>query len=514
MGNEISKWHQAIRERRKQKRGTQDVNSNTKKTVHENGHVTKPSPPPVSLKPLLVLPNTKVKVRALYPFPGVSDDDLPFNKGDLLEVDQSVLTGNDGWWLATHVKNGSSGYIPYNYVVKADATPQTQDWFFEFDRHDADKILLLPGNKKGTFLIRKAGDGGSYVLSVLDIDSTSDLSVKHYRIKPLDDDSGFYISPTKTFKDMFELIDYYKDKNATGLCCPLTVPCPRLRPSLQFRELEVSRDAVKLSTKLGGGCFGEVWKGKFRKVVDVAVKTLKPGTMTSEAFLEEAKIMHKLTHHRLVQLMAVVSSSEPFYIITELMPKGALLEFLRSEQGKKLKFSQLIDMNAQIAEGMAYLESKNYIHRDLRAANILVGERYDVKVADFGLARILESEIYKAELNSRFPVKWTAPEAAHFRKFSIKSDVWSFGVLMYEIITFGKVPYPGQTGQDVLKMVERGGRMNRPTGGPIEVSDSYYSMMLKCWNQKPEDRPTFETIFDYFDNYFIHVEPNYREVGD
>ncbi|CAL1528118.1 unnamed protein product [Lymnaea stagnalis] len=481
---------------------------------HQDGQQSSSGEQPNALvRPLPTVPS-KNRVRALYNFEAINEDDLSFKKGDLMEVEASTCESDD-WWLAVHTKTNKRGYIPSNYVIKDDTSPQTQDWWFEFDRKESDKMLLLPGNPQGTFLVREATDKSSYVLSVRDSDKANgDPCVKHYRIRKMDD-GGFFISAKKTFKSLFDVINHYKE-NSDGLCCRLMLACPRIRPVVQFRELEIARDAVKLTTKLGAGCFGEVWKGTMRKVVDVAVKTLKPGTMSSEAFLNEAKIMHKLTHSKLVQLLAVVSSNEPFYIITELMVNGALLDFLRSDQGKKLKFNVLIEMNSQIAEGMAYLEGVNFVHRDLRAANILVGEHYDVKVADFGLARILETEenVYEANENTKFPIKWTAPEAALERKFSIKSDVWSFGVLMYEIITYGKVPYPGMAGSEVLQMVEKGKRMSKPTNGPIEVPDSYFNMMLKCWNRLPEERPTFESLHNFFDDYFINVEPSYRDMDE
>ncbi|NP_001191506.1 Src tyrosine kinase 1 [Aplysia californica] len=471
------------------------------------------SPSTDGLRPLPRVP-ARNRVRALYNFEAINQDDLSFRKGDLMEIDETSPETDD-WWLAVHLKTKNKGYIPSNYVAKDDATPQTQDWWFEFDRKESDKMLLLPGNPRGTFLVREATDKSTYVLSVRDNDKASgEPCVKHYRVRKMDDERGYFISAKKTFKTLFDVIEHYKD-NSDGLCCQLGAACPRSRPTVQFRELEIKREVIELTNKLGAGCFGEVWKGKLRKVVEVAVKTLKPGTMSSEAFLNEAKIMHKLTHAKLVQLMAVVSVQEPFLIITELMVNGALLDYLRSEEGKKLKFDVLIDMNAQVAEGMTYLESVNFVHRDLRAANILVGEHCEVKVADFGLARVLQDDdVYEANENAKFPIKWTAPEAALERKFSIKSDVWSFGVLMYEIITFGKVPYPGMSGAEVLQMVERGRRMSKPTNGPIVVEDAYFEMMLKCWNKVPEQRPTFEHLHDFFDTYDIGTEKNYREMDD
>lgn len=114
-----------------------------------------------------------------------------------------------------------------------------------------------------------------------------------------------------------------------------------------------------------------------------------------------------------------------------------------SGKGRQLKLAQLIDMSAQIAAGMAYLESQNYIHRDLAARNVLVGDSNIVKIADFGLARLIKEDEYEARVGARFPIKWTAPEAANYSKFSIKSDVWSFGILLTELVTYGRIPYPG-----------------------------------------------------------------------
>jgi fyn-related kinase len=204
-----------------------------------------------------------------------------------------------------------------------------------------------------------------------------------------------------------------------------------------------------LSKKLGAGQFGEVWEGMWNGTTPVAVKTLKPGSMTVEDFLAEASILKKLRHPKLLQLYAVCTDREPIYIVTELMKNGSLLDYLH-DKGRALRLPQLVDMAAQIAAGMAYLEAQNFIHRDLAARNILVGENNICKVADFGLARVIDRESeYTAREGAKFPIKWTSPEAAMMNRFSIKSDVWSFGILLTELVTYGRIPYPGERGGEI-----------------------------------------------------------------
>ncbi|KAF7653826.1 hypothetical protein LDENG_00078040 [Lucifuga dentata] len=296
--------------------------------------------------------------------------------------------------------------------------------------------------------------------------------------------------------------------NNDGLCYYLTKPCPNCTPltmGLGRDAWEVPRDRLSLHRKLGQGCFGDVWIGMWNGTTKVAVKTLKPGTMSPEAFLEEAQIMKRLRHDKLVQLYAVVSE-EPIYIITEFMSQGSLLDFLKDGEGQSLKLPQLVDMAAQIAAGMAYIERMNYIHRDLRAANILVGDNLVCKIADFGLARLIEDNEYTARQGAKFPIKWTAPEAALYGRFTIKSDVWSFGILLTELITKGRVPYPGMNNREVLEQVERGYRMPCALGCPA----SLHELMLQCWRREPDERHTFEYLQSFLEDYFTATEPQYQ----
>ncbi|KAF4793331.1 Proto-oncogene tyrosine-protein kinase Src [Turdus rufiventris] len=415
--------------------------------------------------------------------------------------------GEGDWWLAHSLTTGQTGYIPSNYVAPSDSI-QAEEWYFgKITRRESERLLLNPENPRGTFLVRESETTkGAYCLSVSDFDNAKGLNVKHYKIRKLDS-GGFYITSRTQFNSLQQLVAYYS-KHADGLCHRLTNICPTSKPQTQGLAKdawEIPRESLRLEVKLGQGCFGEVWMGTWNGTTRVAIKTLKPGTMSPEAFLQEAQVMKKLRHEKLVQLYAVVSE-EPIYIVTEYMSKGSLLDFLKGEMGKYLRLPQLVDMAAQIASGMAYVERMNYVHRDLRAANILVGENLVCKVADFGLARLIEDNEYTARQGAKFPIKWTAPEAALYGRFTIKSDVWSFGILLTELTTKGRVPYPGMVNREVLDQVERGYRMPCPP----ECPESLHDLMCQCWRKDPEERPTFEYLQAFLEDYFTSTEPQYQ----
>jgi len=453
-----------------------------------------------------ILPVTKVFV-ALYDYDARTDEDLSFKKGEHLEI----LNDTQGdWWFARSKSTKQEGYIPSNYVAKLKSI-EAEPWYFgKIKRVEAEKKLLSPENEHGAYLIRDSESRrNDYSLSVRDGDT-----VKHYRIRQLDE-GGFFIARRTTFRTLQELVDHYS-RDPDGLCVNLRQPCVQVeKPSTgglshgTRDQWEIDRTSLKFIRKLGQGQFGEVWEGQWNNTTPVAIKTLKPGTMDPKDFLEEAQTMKKLRHPKLVQLYAVCTLEEPIYIITELMKNGSLLEYLQGK-GRSLKLPQLIDMAAQIAGGMAYLEQQNYIHRDLAARNILVGDNNQVKIADFGLARLIKNEDeYEARVGARFPIKWTAPEAANYSRFSIKSDVWSFGILLTELVTYGRIPYPGMTNAEVLRQVEHGYRMPCPPCCP----QALYEIMLECWLKDPIKRPTFETLQWKLEDFFTLEGSEYKEAS-
>ncbi|XP_076803953.1 proto-oncogene tyrosine-protein kinase Src-like isoform X3 [Clavelina lepadiformis] len=455
-----------------------------------------------------------VRYVALYDYDARTADDLSFKKGEQL----FILNSTEGdWWEARSLATQRTGYIPSNYVAPANSV-QCEEWFFgKIGRKDSERLLMNQENQRGTFLVRESETAqGTFSLSILDEDQTKGLNVKHYRIRKLDS-GGFYITARAQFDTLKQLVEHYQT-SSDGLCYRLYHPCPLVVPSTGTiaRDVwEIGREELTLQKKLGAGMFGEVWKGLWNGTTEVAIKTLKPGTMSPEAFLAEAKIMKMLRHEKLVSLYAVVSK-EPIYIVTEYMCHGSLLDYLKEGPGRHSSLVDQIDMAAQIAAGMAYIERMNYIHRDVRAANILVGKNQVCKIADFGLARLIVDDEYSARQGAKFPIKWTAPEAAMYGRFTIKSDVWSFGILLTEVVTKGRIPYPGMMNREVLEQVERGYRMPKPTMGPSDppCPDSLYDLMLQCWHKDAQYRPTFEYIQGFLEDYFTATEPNYREANE
>ena len=252
---------------------------------------------------------------------------------------------------------------------------------------------------------------------------------------------------------------------------------------------EIDRCNVKLDAKYEEGRFGVVWKGYLKDGELVAVKIPKLDCTSVSEFLHESEIMKTLRHPNVVSLRGVCTKGEQIYIITEFMAHNNMIKYLRGP-GRRTPMAQLLVWANQICNAMTYLEQCNIIHRDVAARNILINEKLVCKVSDFGLAQKVSGSTYKESSRTQFPLKWMAPETIAHRSFSIKSDVWAFGILLYEMVTHGALPYPGVNNSDVAQLVKAGYRMPCPRGCPKGL----YDVMLKCWEAKAEERPNFSAL--------------------
>ncbi|XP_056419568.1 proto-oncogene tyrosine-protein kinase ROS [Hyla sarda] len=272
------------------------------------------------------------------------------------------------------------------------------------------------------------------------------------------------------------------------------------------------RENLELCVFLGSGAFGEVYQGTAKDILGpetgtqkVAVKTLKSDATDQEKveFLKEAHLMSQFHHPNILKLLGVCLYNEPQYIILELMDGGDLLSYLRGArantlfQDTLLSTVDLLDMSLDVSRGCTYLEKMHFVHRDLAARNCLVSvkeykhPRRMVKIGDFGLARdVYKSDYYRKKGEGLLPVRWMAPECLIDGIFTTRSDVWSFGVLLWEVFSFGQQPYQGYSNMEVLHYVRSGQRMDSPDNCPDDMCD----MMLKCWAQNPAQRPNFAQI--------------------
>jgi len=403
------------------------------------------------------------------------------------------------------VMGGQSGQMP---------------WFHgKISRELAEK--LLTPRKDGLFLVRESTNfPGDFTLCVC-----FDSRVEHYRI--ILQDNRITIDEEEYFDTLASLVLHYQ-RDADGLCTALGEPLPARKTSSDtphphqhttnncsesqlssqdsflidksvFEEAGwvINGDDITLQEKIGKGEFGDVRLGVY-KGSQVAVKELLKDTIgAAHKFLTEAKVMTSLQHENLVRLLGLVieekNGRNKIFLVTEYMSKGSLLEYLRSRGRQYVTKKDQIGFAYDTCCGMAYLESKHVVHRDLAARNVLLSEEGQAKVADFGLASPDGAAIDSGKL----PIKWTAPEALRHSQFSNKSDMWSFGVLLWEIYSFGRVPYPRIPLGEVVKHVEKGYQMESPEGCPPPV----YTIMKEAWELDPTSRPTFKQAKENLNNF-------------
>jgi hypothetical protein len=410
-----------------------------------------------------------------------------------------------------------------------------QAWFHGvISRDEGESRLKKSGCANGLFLVReREKTKGTYAIGLC-----HEGSVYHYLLNA--DSAGKLSIPSgPKFLNLMECVEYYLNRS-DGLVCKLGKSCPitnfqkkaplPLPPGIAGRSaprteaiydtvaikkspvylnafkdikaLDFSR--LKLENKLGQGNFGSVLKGVYTltngKKIEVAVKQLKTDAAAQKSEIEhEARIMLKLDHPYIVRMIGMCQQAT-MMLVMELAINGPLHKYLRKH--KEVTVRQLLVMMLQVSEGMEYLDSKHFVHRDLAARNVLVVDVNFVKISDFGMSRAMGvgNDYYRAEAAGKWPLKWYAPECIYFYKFTTKSDVWAYGITLWESLTYGSKPYEGLHGQEVIQYLENGERLECP----VECPESVYSLMRACWEFETEKRPPFSLIKDTLSDIILH----------
>ena len=290
--------------------------------------------------------------------------------------------------------------------------------------------------------------------------------------------------------------------------------CPLTAKGVSNRVQDFPISSVRFLQELGEGAFGKVYKGEAiglfgdNTVSKVAIKTLKENAApkVQNDFRREVDLMSEMRHPNIVCLLGVVMKQEPMCMLFEYMALGDLHEYLithsphsdmsviSEEDGSQkaiLDYGDMLHISSQVAAGMEYLAGHHFVHRDLAARNILVGDNLTVKISDFGLSRdVYSSDYYRVQSKSLLPVRWMPPESIMYGKFTTESDVWSFGVVLWEIFSYGLQPYYGFSNQEVIEMI----RSRQILPSPEDCPARMYGLMVECWHEMPTRRPLFREV--------------------
>ncbi|XP_053556072.1 tyrosine-protein kinase ZAP-70 [Bombina bombina] len=429
---------------------------------------------------------------------------------------------------------------------------QQMPWYHGIiSREESERKLYSGAQPDGKFLMRERKESGTFALSVV-----YGKTVYHYKIDH--NKSGKFSIPEGTrFDTLWQLVEYLKLKN-DGLVTVLKEVCPNANTpmglanatptipgnrranhdgytpepfkdtrhilpmdtsvyespysdpeELRERKLFLNRDLLLIDeVELGSGNFGCVKKGVYKmrkRQIDVAIKVLKMEKenekTVKDEMMKEAEIMHQLDNPFIVRMIGVCQA-ESLMLVMEMASGGPLNKFLSSKKDQ-IPVSNIVELMHQVAIGMKYLEERNFVHRDLAARNVLLVNQHYAKISDFGLSKALAADdsYYKARSAGKWPLKWYAPECINFRKFSSRSDVWSYGVTMWEAFSYGQKPYKKLKGTEVMAFIEKNERLACPTECPKEM----YQVMLDCWIFKMEDRPNFENVESRMRVYYYSI---------
>ncbi|XP_073332673.1 tyrosine-protein kinase ZAP-70 [Pagrus major] len=421
-------------------------------------------------------------------------------------------------------------------------------------RTEGERRLYSGVQPDGKFLVRDRKETGTFALSMM-----YGKTVYHYQI--IQDKSGKYSMPEGTkFDTIWQLVEYLKMKpdglvTVLGEACvngkaeekpslpanrrpgangytppptafgmvsrPVTTVLPECEAESPYhnpnevRKFNIQRNQLLMDeVELGSGNFGCVKKGTLKTEsghVDVAIKVLKSENekLVKEEMMREAEIMHQLDNRYIVRMLGLCNA-DSLMLVMEMASAGPLNKFLSSNKDT-VSVDNIVNLMHQVSMGMKYLEEKNFVHRDLAARNVLLVNKSFAKISDFGLSKALgaDDNYYKARTAGKWPLKWYAPECIQFHKFSSKSDVWSFGITMWEAFSYGGKPYKKMKGPEVMRFIDGGNRMESPAACPEQM----YTVMKECWTYKHEERPDFKKVEESMRSYYNSISNEAEPEG-
>ncbi|CUT99593.1 proto oncolocus tag tyrosine protein kinase LCK [Echinococcus multilocularis] len=451
---------------------------------------------------------------ALFSFPGdVQAGELEAWEGDPLKIESVDRT--EVWWQAVNMRTGKSGFIPWNYITEETGVKDVVGAWHEIDRRESEIKLTMPDLPNGTYVLRPSSNPLRIALSVLCIVGSAKI-IKHFSVRYDSSLSGYFITPGKRFTQLKDLTDYYKVSHG-GKVPLLSSSMPHSPPPIQSRNLRIPLEKLELKTHIArGGRFGSVYKavcttsGK-RSVV---VKKIS-GHMGRGAVVARAEACHKLHNRAIVQFIGLCEAPKSglMLLVWEYMPGGNLRDFLIKNK-TTTDYIRLQHWLHQILDGMDYLEGVEAFHGELTASNVFLSSELCAKIGNFGFNGRFSKFISDAfDLAETQAVRWAAPESLDSSHvFDIRCDIWSFGVVMFEVFTLGSTPYKDMDVEEVVERVKAGYRLPNPTSLGFYCEEVMYETMKNCWNTDSTGRPTFHELWFVFEDHLAKDGDVYAEI--